>query len=126
MITPADLLDMVRVKRGLNSDYAIGKMLGWSGMVLRNFRVGRNFPDVTRQARLAGAVGVTPEFVAVCIAECKAKQAGDPAAVAIWRQSRERLAKLPENAVPRLLSRPRVTAVRTTRIPLAKNAQIAA
>lgn len=126
MITTADLLDMIRVKHTLKSDYAIGKMLHWTPTALANFRVGRNYPDVTRQAQIAGAIGVTPEFVAVCIAECKAKQAGNRAAVAVWRQARLRLAKLPENATPRLLDRPRVYAVRTTRAPVAKTAQIAA
>lgn len=63
-----DLLDAVKVKNGIKSDYKLAKFTGKTNNTIANYRHGRSQPDdttLTQLARMADIEGAQVEMLAL-------------------------------------------------------------
>jgi transcriptional regulator with XRE-family HTH domain len=82
------VLDSIKTRHDLKSDYALCKLLECSTQLVANWRHGRALPDEKRCQKLADLAGIDAD---VLIAKMNAQRAKDSAARAIWERIAERL-----------------------------------
>ena len=81
MRTIDEVLDAVKARHGLTSDYKLAMFLGLGDANIRNYRHGRSLPDEVHCQKLAEALG-EPPFVLV--AEIQAQRARSTDARRLW------------------------------------------
>ena len=86
-ITP-QLIDQLKEKHGLRSDYAVAKMLGISTQRLSNYRTGRNRFDDLMAYKVAELLELDPAEV---IAQINMERAKRPEERKAWKEILERL-----------------------------------
>lgn len=86
--TVSQVLDRIKEKHQLKSDYALAKQTGISEQVLAHWRRGRSYPDECSCVRLAQHVDLD---VDVFIAACNAARSRDPVAREAWERIAQRL-----------------------------------
>lgn len=82
------LLDAVKARQKLPSDYAAAAALGLTRSQVSRYRTGLDFMSDEVAARAAALAGADP---LVCIADCHAERAATPEAAALWRAMAKRL-----------------------------------
>jgi transcriptional regulator with XRE-family HTH domain len=90
MFSVNDFLDRAKKGAGVESDYALAKIVGVSRANVSNWRNERNAPDERAIVKLCDLSGDDPEYVALLIQSMRA--ANDDAA-GLWRRAAERLKK---------------------------------
>lgn len=88
MRTIGELLDAVKARHEIGSDYKLAMFLGIGLGNVRNYRKGRSLPDPTMCARVAEALGEDPLYL---IAEIESQRAANDDAADLWRRMAERL-----------------------------------
>lgn len=88
MNTTQELLEQVKAKAGVQSDYALAKCMGWGYSKVSNYRVGRSQLDVDACFAVAEILGRDP---AAIIAAVEADRATKPEARAAWIQRLKQL-----------------------------------
>lgn len=83
------VLDAIKERHGLKSDYKLAIYLGITDGSVRNFRHGRSLPDERICGLLASAAGIDPLILA---AQVQAQRSKTAEARSIWEQIAERLA----------------------------------
>src|SRR5258708_39428796 len=83
--TCRDLLDEIKRKHGLRSDYALAKHLGVRVQLISNYRNRRSFPDEDMACRLADELGLPRGYVLACMAAERAQRAEKDALADTWR-----------------------------------------
>lgn len=84
MKTTNEFLDAVKVRHGLESDYALAKALGVGTSVIGNYRVGRSHLNNTMAAKVAELLALDPlEVIAAAEIE-RAERAKDEKAKGFW------------------------------------------
>lgn len=83
-ITVADLLDQIKARGAVQSDYAIAKALGVTTSEVSNWRSGRKFPGKLARFGLAELVGRRPSIVIAEIEICRAWVRRDMARFGAW------------------------------------------
>lgn len=78
-----EVLDAVKARHGLTSDYKLAMFLGLGDANVRNYRHGRSLPDEKHCAKIAEALGEPPY---VLIAEMQAHRARTTEARSLWEQ----------------------------------------
>jgi transcriptional regulator with XRE-family HTH domain len=86
--TIGEILDAVKAKHAITSDYKLAMFLGVGAGNLRNYRHGRSLPDELMCERLAVALGEEPEFL---LAEIQCQRAANDDAARLWRRVADRL-----------------------------------
>ena len=90
MFSVTDFLDRAKRGAGVDSDYALSKLLGGTRSAISNYRHGKNMPDDSTILALCRMSGDDPEHVAACIQSMRA--ANDDVAE-LWRRMAARLEK---------------------------------
>jgi transcriptional regulator with XRE-family HTH domain len=88
MKTISELLDLIKEKHGLKSDYKLALYMGIGGGNIANYRHGRSLPDENACEKIAAALGMDPD---VLIAEMNATRAKSPEIRATWARIAHRL-----------------------------------
>lgn len=88
-LTIGYVLDSIRDRHDLKSDYGLCKMLGISGPLVSGWRHGRSLPDERMCQKLAAAAGIDP---LVLTAAMQAQRSKTAEARSMWEQIAERLA----------------------------------
>lgn len=83
------VLDAIKERHGLKSDYKLAIYLGITDGSVRNFRHGRSLPDERICGLLASAAGIDPLILA---AQVQAQRSKTAEARSMWEQIAERLA----------------------------------
>lgn len=87
-MTTNELLDQVKARHGLPSDYALAKLLGWTPQAVSNYRNrGRSLGDLSA-IQVAGALEVDPGYV---LAVVSAERAQTEEARRAWERAARRL-----------------------------------
>ncbi len=73
MKSTVELLDAVRAKHGLTSDYQLSKILGIRPTTVSNYRVRRSFPDETVCLKIAKLLDLEPGYVLAVVAAERAQ-----------------------------------------------------
>ena len=89
----SQVLDRIRSRHNLKSDYAVSKLLDSSTQLIANWRHGRALPDERRCQKLAELAGLDAD---VLIAQMNAQRAKDDDSRAIWQRIAERLQMVPQ------------------------------
>lgn len=92
-LTVNNVLDTIRERHGLKSDYAIHKHTGIGLTVISNWRHGRSHPDEKMCAILAEAAGLDPLVLA---ASMQAQRSKTDEARSLWEMVAERLQMVPQ------------------------------
>lgn len=82
------LLDAVRARHGLTSDYQLGQLMGWSTGKVCNYRAGRSRLGDESALAVANALGMDAGYVLAVVA---AERAQSAAARAAWERAAARL-----------------------------------
>lgn len=88
MKTISELLDQIKEKHDLKSDYKLALYMGIGGGNIANYRHGRSLPDENACEKIAAALGMDPD---VLIAEMNATRAKSPEIRATWARIAQRL-----------------------------------
>ncbi|GKT19540.1 hypothetical protein AVHY2522_22850 [Acidovorax sp. SUPP2522] len=91
-----EVLDLIKNRQGLKSDYKLGLYLGITNGSVRNFRHGRSLPDERICKLLAAAAGIDPLILA---AQVQAQRSKTEEARSLWEQIAERLQMAAQGAV---------------------------
>lgn len=91
MKTTNDFLDMLKAKRGLASDYALGKLLGYSTSRIGNYRKNRSFLEDDQAVLIAEMLEIDPAIVLASVHYERAKKAEEKA---VWKGIFEKLGGL--------------------------------
>src|SRR5258708_481107 len=83
--TCRDLLDEIKRKHGLRSDYALAKHLEVRVQLISNYRNRRSFPDEVMACRLADELGLPRGYVLACVAAERADRAEKDDLADTWR-----------------------------------------
>jgi len=83
MRTVNEVLDAVKARNGITSDYKLAMFLGIGDGNLRNYRHGRSLPDEKACERIAAALGEQPF---VLLAEMQAQRSRTTEARSLWEQ----------------------------------------
>jgi transcriptional regulator with XRE-family HTH domain len=81
MRTITEVLDAIKEKNGIRSDYKLAMFLGVGDGSLRNYRHGRSLPDEPTCVKFAEALGEDP---ALLVVEMQAQRAKTPDAQKLW------------------------------------------
>lgn len=87
-LTVDRVLDSIRERHSLKSDYAVCKMLDISGPLVSGWRHGKSLPDERMCQKLAGAAGIDP---LVLTASMQAQRSKTTEARTMWEAIAERL-----------------------------------
>ena len=87
------LLDDIKRRHELKSDYKLSLFLGVTDGSIRNFRHGRSLPDERICGLLADAAGIDPLILA---AQVQAKRSKTEEARSLWAMVAERLQMVPQ------------------------------
>lgn len=98
-LTVDHVLNQIRSRHDLKSDYAIGKTLNISLPVISGWRNGKSLPDERMCAKLAEAAGIDP---LVLTASMQAQRSKTAEARSAWQQIAERLQLGAQGAVAAL------------------------
>ena len=82
------LLDLIKTRHGLQSDYKLGLYLGVVNGSIRNYRHGRSYPDERVCQLLADAAGVDAD---VLIAQVNAARSRNAETKSVWERIALRL-----------------------------------
>lgn len=88
MHTTADLLDGVKARHALPSDYRLARFLGVTDNTMYNYRHGKSRPDDRVAMKLAELLELEPSYVLTCLA---AERAPDETIRQVWTQLADRL-----------------------------------
>ena len=88
MKTCNDYLDACKAKLGLNSDYQLCKIFGWSSGKIGNYRKNRSSFDVHASIQVAELLEISPEEI---IAAASFERAKDDSERAIWERVYDKL-----------------------------------
>lgn len=91
MQTTTDFLDMLKAKRGLRSDYALCKLLGWTSSRIANYRKKRSFLEDDTAVLVAEMLEIDPAIVLAAVHFERAKKEAEKA---VWMGMWERLGGL--------------------------------
>ncbi len=83
MDTTRSLLDALKIKLNLRSDYALAKYLGVTTVTMSRWREGKNFGD-GNAVRVADLLGLSRAYVVACMHAQSAEQ--DTETSGVWRQ----------------------------------------
>lgn len=86
---PAELLDAVRSRYGIRSDYALARFLNQPTNLVSRWRAGKGGPGDAVAAQLAGLLDLDAGYV---LARLYAERATDAAGRAVWEALARRLA----------------------------------
>jgi hypothetical protein len=86
--TIGHVLDSIKERHGLKSDYKLSLFLGVADGSIRNFRHGRTLPDERICGLLAAAAGIDP---LILTAQVQAQRSKTAEARSMWEQIAERL-----------------------------------
>ena len=92
-ITVNSVLDTIRERHSLKSDYAIHKLTGIGLNVISNWRHGRSHPDEKMCGILAEAAGIDPLVLA---ASMQSQRSKTEEARSLWAMVAERLQMVPQ------------------------------
>lgn len=87
-LTVSDVLERIKERHHLDSDYKVCKMLDLSTALVSGWRSGRTLPNERMCQRLGESAGIDPD---VLIAHMNAQRSKDAGARAIWERIAERL-----------------------------------
>ena len=82
------LLDLIKNRHGLPSDYKLGLFLGVVNGSIRNYRHGRSYPDERVCQKLAAAAGIDAD---VLIAQVQAARCRNSETKSVWERIALRL-----------------------------------
>ncbi len=85
----SEMLDAVKIKLELKSDYALAKRLETSTSRIGHWRTGNRTPDEQACFQIADILGIDPAAV---IALVKAERETEPSKAAFWRKQTARYA----------------------------------
>ncbi len=88
MNTTQKLIEEVKSRLGIQSDYAVAKRFHWSTSRIGNYRVGRSQLDIESSFQIAEVLGKDP---AAIIAAVEAERATKPETRAAWIQRLKQL-----------------------------------
>jgi transcriptional regulator with XRE-family HTH domain len=83
-----EVLDAVKARHGLASDYKLAQFLGMGDANVRNYRHGRSLPDERAVQKIADALGEPPYIL---LAEIQAQRAHSDEARGLWERMAEQL-----------------------------------
>lgn len=92
-ITVDYVLDTIKERHSLKSDYAVCKLTGIGMTVVSNWRRGRSLPDEKMCGILAEAAGIDPLVLA---ASMQAQRSKTEEARSLWAMVAERLQMVPQ------------------------------
>jgi predicted transcriptional regulator len=92
MNTTTGLLDWIKERHRLPSDYALSKLLGVKTQTVSSYRTGRTFFDVEMAFRVAELLELDPAQVIAWIETERAERAARAADAARWIERAKRLA----------------------------------
>ncbi|MBL8433666.1 MAG: hypothetical protein JNL99_01900 [Zoogloea sp.] len=90
MRTP-EILDAIKRTQGVESDYAVAKLLGVTRSAVSKYRLGGSHLDDATAIKAAALAGLNPGFVIACAHRERAKTAEEKA---VWTSMLERLGGL--------------------------------
>lgn len=88
MQTVNELLDAVKARHGIGSDYKLARFLGLTEGAVRNYRHMRSMPDELACVKIAGALDLDGDVLA---AQVQAQRARDEETRAFWQRIAARL-----------------------------------
>jgi hypothetical protein len=88
MFSVPALLDRAKSAAGVDSDYALAKLLETNKANVSNWRLGKVAPDERAILHLCQLSGDDPDYVAACV---QVMRAGNDDAAALWRRVASRL-----------------------------------
>lgn len=88
MKTISQLLDEIKEKHDLKSDYKLALFMGIGGGNLANYRHGKSLPDESACEKIAAALEIDPD---VLIAQMNSTRAKTPEVKARWQRIAHRL-----------------------------------
>lgn len=83
-----ELLDAVKVRHGISSDYKLARFLGLTDGAIRNYRHLRSMPDELACVKIAQALDMDGDVLA---AQVQAQRARDDETRAFWHRIASRL-----------------------------------
>ena len=83
MQSTIELLDALKLRHNLASDYKVAKFLDLSQQTISAYRLGRNFFDDSIAIRVAELLDLDPAFVLACV---HAERAKKPEVKAVWEK----------------------------------------
>lgn len=95
-LTVSGVLELIKDRHSLKSDYQVCKLLDLSTALVSGWRSGRTHPDERMCQKLADAAGIDP---LVLTAAMQAQRSKTPEARSMWEQISERLALAAHGAV---------------------------
>jgi transcriptional regulator with XRE-family HTH domain len=91
METVNSLIDLVKTRHGIQSDYKLAKFLDMTPHTIANYRHGRSRPDDKTLIRLAELGNVAPSKIDILAAQLQAERATDNDTKALWQRISSRL-----------------------------------
>lgn len=91
MKTTPEFLDAIKACKGVDSDYAISKLLGCTRSAVSKYRLGRAHFDDPTAMKVADLLGIDPGYVIACAHGERAKTAEEKA---VWTSMMEKLGGL--------------------------------
>lgn len=91
MQTVDDLLDQVKAKLGITSDYKLAQHLKMTQHTIANYRHGRSRPDDVTLTRLAEIAGIQPAEVELLAVRLQAERVTNEEARKLWERIAQRL-----------------------------------
>ncbi len=91
MQTVDGLIDAVKSRHGLSSDYKLAKFLKMTPNTIANYRHGRSRPDDKTLARLADLGNIDPMEIDLLAAQLQAERATNDDAKLLWQRIAMRL-----------------------------------
>lgn len=88
MQTVDQLLNRVKSRHDIGSDYKLALFLGLKPNALNNYRHGKSLPDINACTKIAEALGIDPDLL---IVQIEAQRAKTGEARAIWERMAARL-----------------------------------
>lgn len=91
MTTVDSLLDAVKARHGITSDYKLAQFLKMTQNSISNYRHGRSRPDDKTLTRLAELGNIDPSAIDVLAAQLQAERATNGDAKLLWQRIAHRL-----------------------------------
>lgn len=89
-MTTNELLDAVKAKHSITSDYKLAQHLKLTDAAIAHYRKGRSMLDDRVAMRVADALGVAGEYVLASIHAERAEKAGEDGLALTWRNVAEK------------------------------------
>jgi len=89
--TVGELLNAIKARRKLRSDYALAKHLGVRVQVISNYRNRKSLPDEVMAIRIADELGMERGYVLACVAAERAELGERFEVASTWRALAEKM-----------------------------------